>query len=179
MKNLFNINIYRNNVKLLAPISWQPHLIPVIRYGTNLWIDPLSGIVPETPWATLILSVSLKNKWIKIRYNSIPIFNWNKFRKFQKIFYAVLILKLLIYWTCMILIIIIFLYFLGQKSYEFWFVVLHTAWYFKIFSAKLWFKILSTEKSYLSNFAVCKDQRRHLIIIIYNNSFHLKNKYWF
>lgn len=50
---------HRTWVRLLAPISWQECWIPAIRYGMNLWIEPLSCTAPETPWATLILSVSL------------------------------------------------------------------------------------------------------------------------
>lgn len=47
-------------VRLFEPISWQECWMPAIRYGTNLWIEPLSCTAPETPWATLILSVSLR-----------------------------------------------------------------------------------------------------------------------
>lgn len=36
--------------------------MPAMRYGTNLWMDPLSCTAPETPWATLILSASLQGE---------------------------------------------------------------------------------------------------------------------
>lgn len=36
--------------------------MPAIKYGTNLWMDPLSCTAPDTPWATLILSASLQEE---------------------------------------------------------------------------------------------------------------------
>lgn len=50
---------YLSCVRLLAPMSWHECWIPAKRYGTNLWMEPLSCTAPETPWATLILSHSL------------------------------------------------------------------------------------------------------------------------
>lgn len=50
---------YRKMDKLLAPMSWQPCWMPAMRYGTNLWMEPLSCTDPETPWATFSLSPSL------------------------------------------------------------------------------------------------------------------------
>ena len=51
--------------RLLAPISWHPCWTPAMRYGTNLCIDPLSTIEPDTPWATFSLSLSLQKKQVK------------------------------------------------------------------------------------------------------------------
>lgn len=53
---------YLTWVRLLAPMSWQECWIPAIRYGMNLWMEPLSCTAPETPCATLILSASLQRE---------------------------------------------------------------------------------------------------------------------
>lgn len=53
---------HRRTERLLAPMSWQPCWIPAIRYGTNLWMEPLSWMEPETPCATFTLSPSLQGK---------------------------------------------------------------------------------------------------------------------
>lgn len=43
-------------------MSWQPCWMPAIRYGTNLWMEPLSWMEPDTPCATFTLSPSLQGK---------------------------------------------------------------------------------------------------------------------